>query len=347
VIVTCPGCAANYRVRNEAVPDGGAKMRCPRCGTVFLALAPEGTGGGGGAELPESFASPTDGHAAQQVPFETPANTGSGNKHRVSTDLGQLMQSLGGPGGSPTQPPTPAPLPAGDLFPSPAQTGTPGAFGMGVGQSPVHGGAPPSVAIVNDDNDPFANIDLSQPAMPSTNLTIDDVAGDAVRAQAASGGPSLSLDMPTPLPRNPEADAALPRTRAVHTAVGQAPPAPQVAAGPTLGAFVASWVVLVLGVLVFAGGVVFSAWTVGVVNLDGALMPLFEEHLSVRPPISSVGRDDLKPAVVKTEAEAAELREDLVEAATHWRRVMALGEDPIAKRHLDELLEKLNHPGLL
>jgi hypothetical protein len=51
--------------------------------------------------------------------------------------------------------------------------------------------------------------------------------------------------------------------------------------------------------------------------------------------------------VVKTEAEAAELREDLVEAATHWRRVMALGEDPIAKRHLDELLEKLNHPGLL
>lgn len=40
MIVTCPGCASNYRVRNEAVPSDGARMRCPKCSTMFLAKPP-------------------------------------------------------------------------------------------------------------------------------------------------------------------------------------------------------------------------------------------------------------------------------------------------------------------
>ena len=40
MIVTCPGCSAKYRVRNEAVPQDGARMRCPKCETLFLAKPP-------------------------------------------------------------------------------------------------------------------------------------------------------------------------------------------------------------------------------------------------------------------------------------------------------------------
>jgi predicted Zn finger-like uncharacterized protein len=41
VIVTCPGCASKYRVRDEAVPPGGAELKCPSCGAVFVAHAPK------------------------------------------------------------------------------------------------------------------------------------------------------------------------------------------------------------------------------------------------------------------------------------------------------------------
>ncbi len=41
MIVTCPGCDSNYRVPNEKVPPGGARMRCPQCSTEFLAQLPD------------------------------------------------------------------------------------------------------------------------------------------------------------------------------------------------------------------------------------------------------------------------------------------------------------------
>ena len=40
MIVTCPGCTSKYRVRNDAVPSEGARMRCPKCSTLFLAKPP-------------------------------------------------------------------------------------------------------------------------------------------------------------------------------------------------------------------------------------------------------------------------------------------------------------------
>jgi predicted Zn finger-like uncharacterized protein len=41
MIVTCPGCASKYRVRDEAVPPGGAEFKCPSCGAVFVAHPPK------------------------------------------------------------------------------------------------------------------------------------------------------------------------------------------------------------------------------------------------------------------------------------------------------------------
>lgn len=40
MIVTCPGCSSKYRVRDEAVPAGGAELRCPTCNAVFMAHPP-------------------------------------------------------------------------------------------------------------------------------------------------------------------------------------------------------------------------------------------------------------------------------------------------------------------
>jgi predicted Zn finger-like uncharacterized protein len=40
MIVTCPGCASKYRVKSDAVPDAGARMRCPKCETLFFARPP-------------------------------------------------------------------------------------------------------------------------------------------------------------------------------------------------------------------------------------------------------------------------------------------------------------------
>ncbi|HEY4221371.1 MAG TPA: zinc-ribbon domain-containing protein, partial [Myxococcota bacterium] len=41
MIVTCPGCGSKYRVRDEAVPQGGAELKCPSCGAVFVAHPPK------------------------------------------------------------------------------------------------------------------------------------------------------------------------------------------------------------------------------------------------------------------------------------------------------------------
>lgn len=43
MIVTCPGCSSKYRVRDEAVPQGGAELKCPTCHAVFVAHPPKHT----------------------------------------------------------------------------------------------------------------------------------------------------------------------------------------------------------------------------------------------------------------------------------------------------------------
>jgi predicted Zn finger-like uncharacterized protein len=41
VIVTCPSCTSKYRVKDDAVPAGGAELECPSCKTVFVAYPPK------------------------------------------------------------------------------------------------------------------------------------------------------------------------------------------------------------------------------------------------------------------------------------------------------------------
>ena len=43
MIVTCPSCASKYRVRDEAVPAGGAELECPSCKSMFVAYPPQRT----------------------------------------------------------------------------------------------------------------------------------------------------------------------------------------------------------------------------------------------------------------------------------------------------------------
>ncbi len=68
MIVTCPGCASKYRVRNEAVPAEGARMRCPKCETLFLAKPPAGGDGEPSSATDTGLAPPAGG------PFGMPAN---------------------------------------------------------------------------------------------------------------------------------------------------------------------------------------------------------------------------------------------------------------------------------
>lgn len=41
MIVSCPSCPAKYRVRDEAVSEEGAELRCPQCAESFVAFPPK------------------------------------------------------------------------------------------------------------------------------------------------------------------------------------------------------------------------------------------------------------------------------------------------------------------
>ena len=41
MILTCPKCNSQYRVRNESIPAEGAKLKCPQCELEFHAQPPE------------------------------------------------------------------------------------------------------------------------------------------------------------------------------------------------------------------------------------------------------------------------------------------------------------------
>ena len=129
MIVTCPGCASKYRVRNEAVPAEGARMRCPKCETLFLAKPPAGgeASDDGAAGLPA--ASPFGGPG-----FAPPPQTGLSSSS---------LPGLAPP--APTSPPQAAP---GFGQPPPGFGQAPPGFGQpGAGQAPGFGTAPPTGAF--------------------------------------------------------------------------------------------------------------------------------------------------------------------------------------------------------
>ncbi|MBI1949005.1 MAG: zinc-ribbon domain-containing protein [Deltaproteobacteria bacterium] len=155
MIVTCPGCSSKYRVRNESVPADGARMRCPKCETLFLAkppadgsttaddpsslyqqLAPQGARGNSGAFPPVLPQPSTTGHA--------PGAPGVGTAHRGPVTA---LFAAADPSMLPPQalPPQGLPLPAPLAFPTPTTTAPPPG-GLGAPDGPrVRTVAPSSV----------------------------------------------------------------------------------------------------------------------------------------------------------------------------------------------------------
>jgi predicted Zn finger-like uncharacterized protein len=106
MIVTCPGCSSKYRVRNEAVPADGARMRCPKCETLFLAKPP--AAGEAGARLhddPSSMYQQINPHTTGPVRLPTPSPMS--------------------PGSMPAAPPAPAQQPPQPFVPAAPKTAGP------------------------------------------------------------------------------------------------------------------------------------------------------------------------------------------------------------------------------
>lgn len=137
MIVTCPGCSSKYRVRNESVPADGARMRCPKCETLFLAkppqdgsttnddpsslyqqLAPQGARGNTGSFAP--VAPP-----AFAAPPAAPPGVGAPRPGPVTA----LFQAV-----DPTQLPPAPPAPA--LAPPPPTPAAPAPSGLAVMEQP-------------------------------------------------------------------------------------------------------------------------------------------------------------------------------------------------------------------
>ena len=334
MIVTCPGCASKYRVRNEAVPAEGARMRCPKCETLFLARPPPPGGAaeepGGGFDAPTGqfvamgpglAGSPPPGLAAPAgfAGFSAPPGTGPSSSvvaFGASTGASLLPSpspfdgasrgghASAGPVPSPFGAPSPSPF--GAPSPSPFGAPSPSPFGA----SPF-GGMPPAAPRPPDDDDPFANVDLDVPARP-------------VGEGAASGIPAPSLALSTaaaavPSPPRPAAQgpsAPRPPLPAPVPALTRARP------HGSLAAQVASWLFLLASAASAGAGALFAAWTSGAVDLDERLMPLAEAHLGVRPPYSFVGRDEPAVDELRRQAKAREDAGDLPAAAVVWRRIL-------------------------
>ncbi len=125
MIVTCPGCMANYRVRNDQVPAEGAKMRCPKCKTLFLAMLPQELSAAdllaeqGGTPPPPR--GPSSSSPAPAAPFERKATPAPIDGLQFSVDLPAGARAAPGPSAAP-RPPSPAPPPAAPYSP---RTGPP------------------------------------------------------------------------------------------------------------------------------------------------------------------------------------------------------------------------------
>jgi hypothetical protein len=107
----------------------------------------------------------------------------------------------------------------------------------------------------------------------------------------------------------------------------------------------ASWAFVVVAVAAAAGGVTFAGWTSEAIDLDAALLPVFEKHFDVRPPRRFTGRDERPLEDVSRAADAAEKSGDLPAAAVLWKQVQARRpEDPAATAALQRVLAALGDP---
>ena len=375
MIVTCPGCASKYRVANEAVPADGARMRCPKCETLFLAKPPVG------ADVADHVSTaPT----AALRPGPGAGLPGPGG-----------APSPFGVAGSPTSPPTgafgaPSPFGVAGAAPSPGAFGAPSPFGVAGAASPTTGafGAPSAFGVAGAAASPFGSVAAAPlpaqsglgfgpaPSAPSTGgpltammRTLDASSLPSSSSSAASSSASLpprpasagdddpfarinldarpdpGLHVPTmermslpPQPR-PASPPVLPRPSSSYVAPATlARPATQRQPASML-LTAASWVFLAVGAASAVGGVVFAAWTSEAIDLDARLMPVVERSLGVHPPFSFVGADDVPLDALRRDAMARESAGDLPAAVVLWRRVLARdADDATAKTALPRVM---------
>ncbi len=357
MIVTCPGCASKYRVANEAVPAEGARMRCPKCETLFLAKPPVGADvadnvstapsgllragpgsglpGPGGAPPPFGAATSSLGSLLPPTPFgaATSPTTGAfgapspfgaaaspfGSAAAAAAAAPLPPQSGLGFGPAPTAPSTGGPLTAmmRTIDASSLPTSLPSSLPSSLPTS-----LPPRPAPAGDD-DPFARINLD--SRPDPGLHVPTIERMSL--------PPQPRPAPPPVPPRPSSSYAVPATLA--------PPLTRRQPASML-LIAASWLFLAIGAASAVGGVVFAAWTSEAIDLDARLMPVVERTLGVHPPFSFVGADDVPLDELRREAMATESAGDLPAAAVLWRRVLARdAADATAKTALPRVMMAL------
>jgi predicted Zn finger-like uncharacterized protein len=355
MIVTCPGCASKYRVANEAVPADGARMRCPKCETLFLAKPPVGADvadhvstaptaalrpgpgaglpGPGGAPSPFGVAgsptSPPTGAFGAPSPFGVAGAAPS----PLGNSLPPSPFGVAGAAASPFGSAAAAPLPAQSglgFGPAPSAPSTGGpltammrtldASSLPSSSSSSSSSLPPRPAPAGDD-DPFARINLD--ARPDPGLHVPTMERMSLPPRPA----------PPPVQPRPSSSYVAPATLA-RPATQRQPASMLLTA--------ASWVFLAVGAVSAVGGVVFAAWTSEAIDLDARLMPVVERSLGVHPPFSFVGADDVPVDALRREAMARESAGDLPAAVVLWRRVLARdADDATAKTALPRVMMAL------
>jgi len=150
MIVTCPGCTAKFRVKDEMIPAGGAKMKCPKCATMFAARRADDPAG---SPIP------------QPIMFEgaltaEPAAPAPGQTQQAAREWDAQMS------GEVARPPRDPFYEANPLVAAAPASALPAFVSASImAAGPIRPDGPPStLPPPGEISDPFAHIDLTAPA---------------------------------------------------------------------------------------------------------------------------------------------------------------------------------------
>jgi len=213
MIVTCPGCSAKYRVKDQAVPQAGAKMKCPKCGKFFAAHR----------------VNDDESAVPQPVLFDGKGSEAQDGSAPVTESAGREWDSMMKADGLVlAKDPTAASDPFYKANPAVAERPSAADLGGGFSQdvqmhSPDQGFSPTAgdrAGAAEEVSDPFAHIDLTAPASQplagdgSSNPRAESVAAAAQSSPPTTAPAPVSGPIPTPA-TPPGADSApIPKTSA-------------------------------------------------------------------------------------------------------------------------------------
>ncbi|MBN2357856.1 MAG: zinc-ribbon domain-containing protein [Deltaproteobacteria bacterium] len=181
MIVTCPGCNAKFRVKDETIPPGGAKMQCPKCATMFAARRSDDPGGApqvdasGLASVPQPIAFDRGPTAA---PAEAPAAPVADTSAQAAREWDVRMS------GETALPPRDPFYQANPQVAPPPPAAVAGLVTSSMASGPIRPTGPgPLGPPSGESSDPFAHIDLMVPA---------------TQPLAGTGAPALERTGPAP-----------------------------------------------------------------------------------------------------------------------------------------------------